>query len=274
MTCGSTAVRGGGAEHDHQLLAEVAQELEDREAGEPQDAAEDDHHEEDDGQVVEDDEHPELLQRGDAVGADGVGDGAEDAEGGEPDDEADDLEEDFRHELDEVGHRLRPLADEAERRAEEHRQHQHLQDVAVGEGADEGRGDDVEQEADRAVDLLRALGVGRQRARVERARVDVHPVARAEGVGDDDAEDQRDRRHHLEVDDRLDADAADLLEVAGGGDAVHHDAEDERRDDHLDELDEAVAERLHLRGEVGPEDADDDAEDEGDHDLAEEGFGE
>ena len=42
--------------------------------------------------------------------------------------------------------------------------------------------------------------------------------------------------------------------------------------DHLDELDEAVAERLQLDREVGPGDPDQDAQDERDDDLAEEGF--
>ena len=55
---------------------------------------------------------------------------------------------------------------------------------------------------------------------------------------------QRQGRHRLEIEQRLDADAADLLEVAHRADAVHHRAEDHRRDHHLDQRDEAVAERL------------------------------
>ena len=43
-------------------------------------------------------------------------------------------------------------------------------------------------------------------------------------------------------------------------------------DRHLDELDEAVAERLQLDSEVGPDDPDHDAEHERDDHLAEEGF--
>ena len=49
----------------------------------------------------------------------------------------------------------------------------------------------------------------------------------------------------LEVDERLEADAPDLLQVAHLGDAGHDRGEDDRRDQHLDQLDEAVAQRLH-----------------------------
>ena len=52
---------------------------------------------------------------------------------------------------------------------------------------------------------------------------------------------------------------------------MHDDAEHDHRDDHLDQLDEAVAERLQLDGEFGPDEAEDDAEDERQHDLAEQG---
>ena len=54
------------------------------------------------------------------------------------------------------------------------------------------------------------------------------------------------RRDDLEVDQRLAADPPDLLHVAGAGDAEHDRAEDDRADQHLDEGDEPVAERLQL----------------------------
>ena len=55
---------------------------------------------------------------------------------------------------------------------------------------------------------------------------------------------QREGRDDLEIDQRLDADAADLLGILDMRDAGNHGAEDDRRDHHLDQLDEAVAERL------------------------------
>ena len=77
---------------------------------------------------------------------------------------------------------------------------------------------------------------------------------------------------HLEIDQRADADAAHLREVAGRGDAVHHDAEHDHRDHHLDQLDEAVAQRLGLHREVRPGHADENAERERDDDLEEQRF--
>ena len=118
--------------------------------------------------------------------------------------------------------------------------------------------------------LRGAIDVGAERRSVERTRVDVHARARIEEVRDRDTEHQRDRRHDLEVDHRLHADAADLLEVARAADAEDDDAEDDHRDQHLDELDEAVAERLELGGKVGEEHPDRDAEQERDDDLSEE----
>ena len=50
--------------------------------------------------------------------------------------------------LQEIDHRLGRLADHGERKAEQHREEQHLQDIALGEGADDCVGDDVHQEAD------------------------------------------------------------------------------------------------------------------------------
>ena len=50
------------------------------------------------------------------------------------------------------------------------------------------------------------------------------------------------RGDHLEVDQGLDRDAADLAEVAHAGDAVGDRAEDDQPDHHLDQVDEDVAE--------------------------------
>ena len=73
-------------------------------------------------------------------------------------------------------------------------------------------------------------------------------------------DDQRKRGHDLEIDQRLHADAADLLHVLHAGDAVHDGAEDDRRDEHLDQLDEPVAERLHRLAELRVEMTQQDAE--------------
>ena len=80
---------------------------------------------------------------------------------------------------------------------------------------------------------------------VERRGIDVHAGAGLHDVDDREADDQRDRADDLEIEQRIAAGLADLLHVLHAGDADDDRAEDDRRDDHLDQLDEAVAERLH-----------------------------
>jgi hypothetical protein len=113
--------------------------------------------------------------------------------------------------------------------------------------------DQLHQEVDRTAPVsLLAFSTNPLIAVASRGRrIDVHADARLEDEGEQQAERQRDGGHDLEVDQRLDADAADALQVAGAGDAVHHDAEHQHRDDHLDQLDEAVAQRLELDAELG-----------------------
>ena len=97
--------------------------------------------------------------------------------------------------------------------------------------------------------VLRRGGVGRDGAHVARGRIEVHARAGLEGSRDDQSDDQRDRRDHLEVQQRPEADAADLLHRPGLRDPDDDRREDDRSDEHPHQLDEAVAERLH-RGAV------------------------
>ena len=90
-----------------------------------------------------------------------------------------------------------------------------------------------------------------------------------EEIGQRDAQQQRDGRDHFEIDHGLEPDATDLLEVACTRDSQHDDAKDDRRDKHLDQLDESIAERLQARPELGIEHPDCDADDQRDDDLAE-----
>ena len=75
------------------------------------------------------------------------------------------------------------------------------------------------------------------------------------------------RAHDLEIEQREAARLADLLHVFHAGDAEHDRAEDDRRDQHLDELDEAIAERLHGRAGLGIEMPERDARGDGDEHL-------
>ena len=61
----------------------------------------------------------------------------------------------------------------------EHRDQQHLQDVAPREGVDEGRGDDVEEKGDRAAGLTGRRAVAGHRLDVRGAGGHVQAGARA-----------------------------------------------------------------------------------------------
>jgi hypothetical protein len=89
------------------------------------------------------------------------------------------------------------------------------------------------------------------RLAVERRRVDVKTRARLQHVRRDQAKQQRKRRHDFEIQQRFAAHPPDLLHVFHAGNAGHHRTEDDWTDDHLDQLDETVPERLHLGGECG-----------------------
>jgi hypothetical protein len=81
-----------------------------------------------------------------------------------------------------------------------------------------------------------------------------------EHLADQEADRQRNGRDRLEIDQRLQPDPANALEITHRGDAVHHGAEDHRRDQHPDQRDEAVAERLQRLAEIGVEITDEDSE--------------
>src|SRR6218665_3181557 len=82
------------------------------------------------------------------------------------------------------------------------------------------------------------------KALTARAGVDVHARARLEPKAQHQAQHQGDGGQQLEVDQRLHAHPAHAPEVARAGDAMHDHAEHQHRNDHLDQPDEAVTERL------------------------------
>ena len=116
------------------------------------------------------------------------------------------------------------------------------------------------------------LGIGAERIGVEARGVDVHADAGADDIGKDQPDRERDRGHDLEIDQRLAADPPHFLEIASAGDSVNHDAKDDRRHDHRDQLEKGVAEELEADGEFGREHAERDAENEARDHLREQGF--
>jgi hypothetical protein len=161
-----------------------------------------------------------------------------------------------------IDDRAAALGNREDADADHHREHVDLQQLALRERADEVVGHDVRHE------LEETLRRGGLRHRRRGAGGDVaHAPADLQQVAGQQADDERDRRDDLEVDDRAPADAAGALHVTGRRDAVHDRQEDERRDAGLDQRQEHVAEQLQLRGERREDEADDDAECECERDL-------
>ncbi|MNY15107.1 hypothetical protein D3C86_1483070 [compost metagenome] len=88
---------------------------------------------------------------------------------------------------------------------------------------------------------------------VEPRWVDVHAIAGADDVDDHQAQCQRESGQDLEIDQSPDADATELLHVLHPCNAEHHGGEDDWCEHHLDQLDEDVAHRLEVAGDVGCE---------------------
>lgn len=142
-----------------------------------------------------------------------------------------------------------------QREAREQGDQEGLQDLAAGEGGDDRGRDDAEQE------LLGALGLGDLRLTGLLDRVgDREARTRVDDVADDQADTERDQRHHREVGECDATYRADLRGLPYRADAQHDGAEDDRRDHHLDQVHEAGADRLQLDREVGGDQSDGDAE--------------
>jgi hypothetical protein len=150
------------------------------------------------------------------------------------------------------------------RDTEQDGEEQHLQDVACRERVHDRRRDDVHQEVD-GRQMRGARGVSGNALRIELCRVRMHARTRLHHVDEDEADDQRDRRDDLKVNQRPKADTANLLHVAHLGDADDHGAEDDGGDHHANQLHEGVAERPHggaeARVQLPQHHADDDADD-------------
>ncbi len=115
--------------------------------------------------------------------------------------------------------------------------------------------------------LVRLGGVAGDRVRIQAVQVDVHARARLPEVHRQQREGEGHGGDQLEIDQRLQRHAADAAHVVHAGDAVHHRAEDHRRDDHPHQGDEGVAERLHLGAQPRLQPAQDRAQDHADQHL-------
>ena len=64
------------------------------------------------------------------------------------------------------------------------------------------------------------------------------------------ADEQRDRGNHLEIDQALQTDASNTPQISVPGDSRDESSEDQRRDDHLDQSQENIAEQADVLGNV------------------------
>jgi hypothetical protein len=223
-------------------------------------------HEQDAGQVEGADQLQQVDQRAEPISADGECHGAERADRRRAHDDADDAEEHFGGGVDRAVDLLADRAQPRDHKAGENGHQQHLQDIAAGQRAEEAVRNDPQEMADDAF-LLGRGDVIRHRLGIECRRIDVETLAGLEQLADQEPDSECDGGYSLEIKQRLDADPADLAEIAHRADAVHDGAEDHRCDHHLDQRDEGVAQGLHRHAGLRKIMSDRDAERDGDEHL-------
>ena len=144
-----------------------------------------------------------------------------------------------------------------------------MQHITGGESLHHGVGDEFHQKVDRAAagQLVGIAGVGRHGGGVQLADVHVHADTGLKHKGQHQTQAQGEGGEYLKVDQRLDADPAHALQVARAGDAMHHHAEHQHRDDHFDQLDESITQGFELDRELRNQKPQQYADDEGNDHL-------
>lgn len=260
---------GTGAEDQEDFFFDVTQEAKDREAAPTGDATEDEDDEEGGGDVEAEHEGEEFLQGANAIAADGEGHGPEGTDGCGFDYDAHDAEEHGAGAVDDMENRLAAFAEAGDGESGDEGDEENLEEVATGEGTDEAVGDDIEEEVDGAEGMGFAFEFvgGLDGSGAEVGDVDVEACAGFEEVDDEEADGEGEGGDDFEVEKGFAADTAEFFHVAHGGDAMDDGAEDDGGDHHLDEFDEAVAERFEGFGLFREEIAEGDADCDGDEDL-------
>jgi hypothetical protein len=197
------------------------------------------------GEVEVAHEDRELQQDLQAVDRDGRGHRGQYRERRELHHVACDLQHRVRELVDRGDQRLRLLAERGQRDAEEHREHDDLQDLVVrhrlGERLRHQVADEILQREFRGREVRRRTDVRQRQPQV---------LARLEQVGHDQAEDQRDQRRGDEPAERLAEHAPDRLRIAHVRDADDQRREHQRADQHLDQAQEHVGHDRHVTGDL------------------------
>src|ERR1700751_591867 len=82
-------------------------------------------------------------------------------------------------------------------------------------------------------------------------RIDVKTGSGRQEIYDNQPDEKGECRNQLKVDQRLYADPSEFLEIGDRGDAMNHRAKNDRRDDHLDQVDESVPQRFQAFAKIG-----------------------
>ena|ERR1700680_3364544 len=102
---------------------------------------------------------------------------------------------------------------------------------------------------------------------IERLRINVEAGSWMQGVDNEEADKKRERGDHFKIEQSFDPDPAKLFQVAHRGDAVNNGAEDDRCNDHLDQIDESISQRFEVLTQTRVYVADHDAEQNRDQNL-------
>ena len=244
-------------QHEEQLALDVAKQLKDVEPAHRGYRAQHDKYEDRGRDVEQRDEAEEVAERRRTIFADGECHRAKRTDRGERHDVAEHAEQDMRHFLDEIAHRIGLAPRFQQRKAHEDRDEEDGDDeVLVGQRADQGVRNDFADEFQRRLALgLVDVGLGGREFRGA-ACAFLETVARLEDIGDDDPDNEGEGRHDLEIKNGATTKLADGFGVMNAGDAHHHRAEDDGGDHHLDQLDEQCAKRFERNAQFGVEPAD------------------
>ena len=107
---------------------------------------------------------------------------------------------------------------------------------------------------------------------IECGDVDVHAIAWLHDVDDDQANQQGDGRNDLEIEQRVATGLANRFHVLHARDTADDGTEDDRGDDHFDQLDEPVTQRLNGHTELWVEVTERDTDDNCNNHLEIQGF--
>ena len=186
-----------------------------------------------------------MHQRSDAIFTDGKGHSTESTDRRQAHDHIDDAENNLRETFNHVENHLALAAQTMQRKTKHYCKQQYLQDVTAGKRANDARRDNIHQETyDPLVFCL--FGVNRNRFGIQRRRIDVHSGTGLHHVNNDKTDDQRNRTDHFKIKQCNRTGAAYSFHTFHACNAGNDSTEDDRCDDHLDELNEGITKRFHL----------------------------